>query len=298
MQVILAGGSGFLGRALQRSLEHDGHHVRILTRRPRHPHHIAWQPDGTVGTWAEALSRTDVLVNLAGANLAGGRWTAVRRRLLRDSRLLATRSLVRALHAASPRPRAFLSASAVGYYGDTGDARVTESSPPGSGFLASLCVEWEREAADAAALTRVVRMRSGVVLHPSGGALRTMLLPFRLGLGGRLGSGRQYFSWIHLEDWIALVRWLADTEQASGAFNLTAPHPVSNAEFTRALARTLRRPAVLALPALALRAAFGDLASTLLTGQRVVPDRALSMGFRFRFPDIDSALQDLLRRSP
>jgi uncharacterized protein (TIGR01777 family) len=221
--------------------------------------------------------------------------------------VLPARSLARALSEVPARPRLLITSTAIGYYGARGDDVVTEDDPPGTDFLAQLCVEWEQAAAAAATgQTRVALVRTGLVLHPEGGALGPMLLPFRLGLGGPLGSGRQYWSWIHLADWVNLVVWLATgTAPAAGAtntapprvslWNATAPNPVTNAAFSRALGRALRRPAFLRAPAFALRLLLGEFAQFLVTGARVIPDRALRAGFRFRFTDLDEALDDLLR---
>lgn len=292
MQIVLAGGTGFLGRALDQRLRQAGHQVTLLTRRPR-PRagdQIAWTPDGTAGSWARTIDGADALVNLSGEGIADARWTAARKAALRDSRLLSTRSLVTAIHAAATPPSVLVSASGIGYYGDRGDQLVTEATAPGDDFLARLCVAWEREAEQASTRTRVALLRSGLVLHASGGALARMLLPFRLGVGGRLGSGRQYLPWIHLTDWLRVVEWIISTPGARGAFNATSPQPATNREFTRALAAALRRPAIIPVPAVALRIALGELADTLLTGQRAVPARAQELGFDFEFPTIDSAL--------
>ena len=296
MRVLLAGGSGFLGRALQSTLRAHGHSVAVLTRTPRPgaTDQIAWKPDGTAGAWAQSLEGADALVNLAGEGIADRRWSVARKQALRSSRILSTRSLVAALRQVSRPPAVFTSGSAVGYYGPRGDELLTEASPPGTDFLATLCVDWEREAEPAAALTRVAIVRSGLVLHPEGGALRSMLPPFRFGIGGRLGSGDQYMPWIHRADWVALVEWIITTDVSHGAFNGTAPPPVTNAEFSRALGRALRRPAIFPVPGFALRAMVGELADSLLTGQRAVPARAEALGFRFGFPSLDEALRDLL----
>lgn len=300
MQIVIAGGSGFLGRALRRRLQRDGHNVRVLTRSPQAAEDIAWLPTGNgkpvqAGTWMDALDGTDAVVNLAGEGIADRRWTDERKRTLRTSRLLPTRSLVAAIRSATRPPAVFVSASAVGYYGPHASELVTESTPPGSDFLATLCVEWEHEAQQASGTSRVVRIRSGLVLHPDGGALRKMLLPFRLGIGGAFGSGTQYLPWIHLEDWIELVLWTLTHGNADGSFNATAPVPVTNAEFTRALGRALRRPTIMRVPAAALRLVLGEIAESLLTGQRAIPARAEAMGFQFRFREIEPALLDLLR---
>ena len=297
MQVIVAGGTGFLGQALIQRLRGAGHTVAVLTRRatPGATDQIAWQPDGTAGEWKRALDRADAIVNLAGEGIADSRWSEARKQALRTSRILPTRSLVSAMRTVAHRPPVFVSASGIGYYGDRRTEVVTEHTPAGSDFLAGLCVEWEAEALQASDLARVATLRSGLVLHPSGGALGRMLLPFRIGVGGRLGSGTQYLSWIHRDDWTRLVEWILATPAAQGAFNVTSPQPVTNAEFTRALGRALHRPTLLTVPAAALRLAFGELADTLLTGQRAVPERAEQLGFRFQYAGMDDALQQLLR---
>jgi uncharacterized protein (TIGR01777 family) len=296
MKVVVPGGSGFLGGALAHALRRDGHSVVVLTRRATdHATEVEWRPDGSVGPWAQTLDGADVVINLAGANLAGRRWTTARKKLLRDSRVLPSRSLANAIRQARRKPHVLVSASGVGYYGDRGNEIVTEDTSAGHDFLAQLCVEWEREVLNVADLTRVVLLRNGVVLHPSGGALAKMLLPFRMGIGGKLGSGQQYFPWIHLDDWLALVMHLIQTEAARGASNATAPTPATNEQFTRALGQTLGRPTIMAVPAVALRIALGELADTLLTGQRAIPARALQTGFVFRFREIGEALRDLLR---
>jgi uncharacterized protein len=269
--------------------------VRLLTRRATRPDRdIEWQPDGAAGRWARALEGADSIINLAGAGVADERWTTARKALLRSSRLLSTRSLVAALQTIDTPPPILLSASGVGYYGDRGATLVTEDTPPGGDFLADLCVAWEEEALQAAPRTRVVTLRTGIVLHPSGGALAKLLLPFRLGVGGTLGSGEQYFPWIHLTDWIDLVVFAMERTETRGALNLTAPNPVTNRELTRALGRALGRPTILPVPGFGLRAVLGEFAETLLTGQRAVPQRAEHLGFTFRFRDLDAALRDLL----
>ena len=297
MTIVLAGGTGFLGTALQSRLRRDGHTVRLLTRRasPGREDVVEWRPDGTVGEWGRMLEGTDAVVNLSGAGIADARWTNARKEILRSSRILSTRSLVSAVRQCAQRPAVFVNASGVGYYGDRGAELVTEATPPGTDFLAQLCVEWEAEAAAAADVTRVAVLRNGLVMHPSGGALAKMLLPFRLGLGGPLGSGAQYLPWIHLDDWLSLVVTIITRADASGAFNVTAPNPATNAEFTRALGRAVNRPAIIPVPTFALKTALGELAATLLTGQRAVPQRAVEMGVTFQFRDIDTALRDLVR---
>ncbi len=305
MTIVLAGGSGFLGRALQQALLADGHVVRVLTRRaPSDSTEVQWNPDGSSGPWATTLADADVLINLAGEGIADTRWSAARKQALRVSRILPARSLAAALRDQPPRSRLAITGSAVGYYGARGDEPVTEDTPPGSDFLAELCVEWEREAAAAAsATTRVALVRTGLVLHPAGGALKTMLLPFKLGIGGPLGHGRQFWPWIHRDDWVGLVLWLSrgqwPDEPTAGetrvtAWNATAPTPVTNREFSTVLGRVLHRPAILPAPALALRIVVGEFATFLTTGARVLPARALRAGFRFRYAELEPAFRHLL----
>lgn len=295
MKIVVAGGTGFLGRPLVEALRAQGHDVRVLTRRATAGGEIGWAPDGGVGAWVASLEGTEAVVNLAGTSIAGGRWTAERKREIVDSRLLATRSLVAAAGSLASPPRVLVSASAVGYYGDRGAEELTESAAPATGFLGTLARDWEDAARPVIVHgTRLVVVRTGLVLADDGGALAEMRLPFRLGLGGTLGSGRQYMSWIHRDDWVRLVQWLIGESAAQGPFNATAPSPVTNAEFTRALGRVLHRPAILPVPGFALRVLFGELAGPLLLqGQRVVPARAMSMGFQFHYADLDGALASI-----
>jgi hypothetical protein len=295
--VVLAGGSGFLGRKLAARLEHDRHRVVTLTRRPRKGHEtdVAWQPDGSAGSLAGHLDGVDAVVNLAGEGVADRRWTADRKTVLRNSRLLATRTLVRAMAICQTAPRVFVSGSGIGYYGPHGDKPVTERTPPGTDFLARLCVEWEQEARVAEGpSTRIAIVRTGLVLDAKGGALPRMLLPFRMGLGAAIGSGRQFMPWIHVGDWVAMVLWLIESDRGAGAFNAAAPQPVTNRDFTRALARVLHRPAVLQAPEFVMKLAMGEMASLLLTGQRVLPAHAEELGFRFGFRALEPALEDIL----
>jgi len=300
MRIVIAGGSGFLGTALAQSLAAAGHRVQILSRRPAaaaQPERVTWTPDGTAnGLWTSPCSGADVIVNLAGESIAAGRWTPRRKMQLRDSRILATRSLARFIAESEQPPAVFVSASAIGIYGDRGSDTLTESARPGRGFLAELGTAWEQEAlAVQGDRTRVVLLRTGIVLDPREGALAKMLLPFRLFAGGPFGSGRQFMSWIHRDDWVSLARWAAETPGLRGPLNLTAPNPVTNADFARSLGRALGRPAVLPAPGFALTLALGEMAGPLLLySQRVVPARALEGGFRFAHPDLDKALGDLL----
>ena len=302
MRIVAAGATGFLGMPLVQALASAGHEVVVLTRRPREARgvrQVAWQPDGTAGPWSAALDGADAVVNLAGESLAKGRWTTARKAVLTDSRVLPTRSLAAAIAAARTPPRVLVSSSGTNYYGPHGDEVVTEADAPGTDFLARLATAWEGEARRAEATgTRVVLLRSGPVLERGGGALGSMLLPFQLGLGGPLGSGRQYWSWIHRDDWVRLVTFLLEHASAAGPVNATAPEPVTNAEFTRTLASVLRRPAIFRAPAFALRLALGEMAEPMvLTGARVVPSRARELGFDFRYPTLRPALEAILRLS-
>jgi uncharacterized protein len=275
MHVAIAGGTGFLGRALGRALVGDGHVVIALKR---------GSTDGVDGA--------DAVVNLGGESIAGRRWSAAHKQRILDSRVNTTRLLVDAIAGASRPPRVFVSASAVGYYGPHGDDVVTEETPAGQDFMAAVCVRWESEAMRAAERTRVVCLRTGLVLERDGGALPPMLPPFWFGVGGPVGSGRQYWSWIHRDDWVALARWAIATPAASGAINATAPNPVTNKVFARALGRAMHRPALLPAPAFAVRVILGEMADALvLTGQRVVPARAQRLGFAFTFAQLDDALR-------
>ncbi len=306
MRVVVAGGGGFLGRPLCETCAEDGHEVVVLTRGlpPGESAHeagtgvpgvtrLGWAPDGQIGPWAGTLEGTDAIVNLAGESIGSCRWSAARKRALRDSRVLATRSLVAAVLALRDPPAVFVSASGVNYYGCADQSEKTERSAPGSDFLAALCVEWEEEAARARRPdTRVVLLRTGLALERSGGVLPQLALPFRLFVGATIASGRQEVSWIHRRDWVELVRWAIAARDLDGPLNATAPAPVANRAFSRALARALHRPCWLWMPALPLRLALGEMADTLVVGgQRVVPARALELGFYFRYPEIDQAFR-------
>lgn len=307
MRIVVAGGTGFLGSALVEALAREGHEVVVLSRRaPEAPPpgqvwrarkavtHAGWSADHE-DRWAHVLDGADVLVNLAGESIAARRWTPAQKARLAESRLGTVRALGRALARVAAPPHLLVNASAVGYYGSRDDEVLTEDSPPGRGFLSDLCVQWE-EAARAAAPrgTRVVLLRTGLVLDRGGGALGSMLAPFRLGLGGPLGSGRQYMPWIHRADWTRLVSWLL-VRRDEGPFNLTAPEPVTNEAFTRALAEAVGRPAFLRVPASGLRLALGEMADALLlSGQRAIPARAQALGFGFTYPALPAALRAIL----
>jgi uncharacterized protein (TIGR01777 family) len=297
MRVLIAGGSGFLGRPLTASLLQDQHEVVVLTRGrsasiAAGARGVPWDPNGESGPWAAALDGVEVVVNLAGESIAGKRWTAAQKERIVESRVRATRSLVAAIGGAAAPPSVFVSGSAVGYYGPRGDEPATEETPAGHDFLAHVCQRWEQEAMRAASgHTRVTCVRTGIVLEKDGGALPEMLPPFRFGAGGRVGSGRQYWSWIHRHDWIALVRWVIDTPATSGAINATGPRPVTNALFARALGRAIHRPAFMPVPAFALKLLLGEMAEALLlSGQNALPAKATRGHFQFRYNTVDEAL--------
>ena len=307
MKIVISGGTGFLGSPLAEVYAEEGHDVRVLTRGlpPGEAKHdpgtgvpgvtrVGWRPDGESGPWADAVHDADAVINLAGESIADGRWTPQRKALLRDSRILATKSLAAAINAARIAPRVFISGSAVGYYGPSNDEPKTEDSGAGDDFFAHLCVDWEREARRAEPSgTRIVLPRTGIVLERSGGALAKMITPFKLFAGGRMGSGRQYMSWIHRLDWLEMVRWIVETPQAIGPINATAPHPVTNRHFARALGRALHRPALVPAPGFALKLALGEVANALVTGQRVLPARAQALAFDFRYPEIEQAFRGI-----
>ncbi len=299
MRVAVSAASGLIGSAVVRELAGGGADVvRLVRRPPRSSAEIGWQPDAAAGGLEPAALRgVDAVIHLSGAPVAGRRWTPARKELLRSSRIRSTATLAAAMAAAEPRPGVLLCASAIGYYGDTAHQAVDENAPPGEGFLAGLVRDWEAAADPArAAGLRVASFRSGLVLTPGGGLLGRLLLPFRLGAGARIGSGQQYMSWISVADEVRAIRFLLESPDAAGPYNLTAPVPVTNAEFTRALASAVRRPALLTLPAWALRAVLGEVASELLGSARVLPARLQAAGFTFEHPDIGTALGALLAR--
>ncbi|MEA2489394.1 MAG: uncharacterized protein QOH21_1186 [Acidobacteriota bacterium] len=293
MKIVIAGGTGFIGEPLVQRLVARGHEVSVLSRNPakvRTGRGIAW--DGkTQGGWSDAVASADAVINLAGESIADGRWTGRRKRQLVTSRLDATSALVAAMQRHVTKRRVFISASAIGFYGDRKDELLDEQSPSGFGFLATLTQKWEGAAHAAEAIARVVVIRIGIVLAREGGALAKMLLPFRLGAGGPMGSGNQWMSWVDREDVLRLIEWTLDHESARGVYNATAPEPVRNRDFAKALGRALHRPAVMPAPGVALRLAFGEMAGeALLAGQRVLPQHALAEGFVFESRTLDEAL--------
>src|SRR2546430_3875042 len=301
MKILVTGSSGLVGTALTRALASAGHTVCRLVRPQsaggegaKEGFAVAWNPAseelGGAGVGADAV------VNLAGASIADGRWTAGRKALLRSSRIDTTRALVNALARMNARPNVLVSASAVGIYGDRGDETLTEESKPGTDFLARVAQEWEAEAMKAEVLgIRVVVARFGIILAREGGALLKMMLPFKIGAGGKLGSGRQWMSWVTLEDVVGILRFAIENSSPRGAINVVAPQPVQNFEFTKVLAKTMHRPALFPAPAFALRLALGEMADALLlSSQRVAPQALEKLGYRFLHADLSSALVTIL----
>ncbi|MER6037884.1 MULTISPECIES: TIGR01777 family oxidoreductase [unclassified Streptomyces] len=291
-RIAVAGASGLIGSALVRSLTADGHEVvRLVRRAPRGGDEVRWDPERQQVD-AAGLAGCDAVVNLAGAGIGDRRWTPEYKRLIRDSRVLGTAALAEAVASLDTPPRVYVSGSAMGIYGDTGDRAVDEDAPPGDGFLPSLCVEWEEAAAPVQeAGVRTVFLRTGLVVARGGGAWGRLFPLFKAGLGGRLGSGRQYWSYIALHDEVAAIRHLIDDGTASGPYNLTAPQPLTNREVTEAMGRVLHRPTLFAVPEPVLRAALGEMAGDVLGSQRVLPKRLLESGFTFAFPGIEDAIR-------
>jgi uncharacterized protein (TIGR01777 family) len=296
MRIVVTGGTGVLGRALVERLQAE-HEVIVLTRRPRTAGEVQWSPGSSDRKWIQTVHTAQAVVNLAGESIAGRRWTAARKKKIYDSRITATQAISEAI-ASAPHPLVLVNASAIGFYGDRGDEPITEQSTAGDDFLARLCTAWEAEALKVADRTRVVLLRSGMVLAKDGGALPQLALPFRLFVGGPVGSGQQYLSWIHLDDWVELARWAVVSDTVAGPLNLTAPEPVTNGAFARTLGRALRRPAIMPAPAFALRVLLGEMADAMvLGGQRVLPAKAQSLGFRFGYPRLDAALSAIYGRA-
>lgn len=299
-RIAITGASGFVGQALAATLRSAGCTVlRLVRTTPPDADAVPWDP--ATGELDRAnLGAVDAVVHLAGENVAAGRWTAARKRALADSRGPATAALCRTLASLPQRPSVLVSASATGIYGDRGDELLDEASAPGRGFLAEVAQDWERATEPAAAAgIRVVHLRIGLVLDRDGGALARMLLPFRLGIGGRLGSGRQWMSWITRQDLVRVIRFALANEALRGPVLAVAPHPVTNRDFTRILARVLRRPALLPVPAFALRLLFGELADALLlSSQRALPNRLATAGFQWHEPELEGALRSILAPRP
>lgn len=303
MKILLTGATGFIGARLCEVFSQAGHTLTALSRDPvsakRRVPQLAeafhWSP---LTLPAQALEGCDAVVNLAGESVAG-RWTDAKRKAIRESRVLGTKQLVTAFAQLAQKPKVLISASAIGYYGDRSEELLTEDSAPRTDFLAQVCQEWEREAEQAAQLgVRVVRLRIGIVLGPGGGALQAMLPIFKLGGGGPLGPGRQWWSWVHRDDVVGLIAHALEKSDLSGPVNVTAPQAVRQKEFAQVLGRVLRRPAFMPAPAFALKFVLGEFSNELLSSKRVLPKRAQETGYRFRFAELEPALGDILRRQP
>ncbi|MDD1635956.1 MAG: TIGR01777 family oxidoreductase [Methylococcaceae bacterium] len=300
MKILITGGTGFIGSALTRSLTDQGYEVTVLSRNPDSVEKIC-------GPGIKALNNLNQLkpedtfqaiINLAGAPIFDARWSDARKQIIRDSRIGLTRQLVASMARMAVKPELLISGSAIGYYGDQGDTVLTEQSATHKDFSEQLCTDWENEAKKAEQLgVRVCLIRTGLVLAEGGGLLKRMLLPFRLGLGGRLGDGQQWMSWIHRQDWIAIARLMINDSSMQGAYNATAPNPVTNSEFARTLAHCLNRPALLPVPAWLLKILLGEMSGLVLGSQRVMPERLLALGFKFQYTDLSSALIQVLRRT-
>ena len=294
MRVLVTGSTGLVGVPLQEYLQEQGHTVVQLVRKtPQSPSQIFWSPEQEQINTSQ-LNGFDAVIHLAGDNIAQGRWTAEKKERIRNSRVQATQFLCRALAQCSNPPRHFLSASAIGCYGNRGDEILTEESTLGHGFLEEVAKDWESATQELPTTTRVVFMRFGIILSAHGGALAKMLLPFRMGTGGKVGNGKQYMSWIAITDTIRAISFLLDSEE-SGAFNMVAPHPVTNLEFTKMLGEQLSRPTLLPLPAFAVKTLFGEMGETLLLGSaRVLPQRLQQANFQFLYPDLPAALRQIV----
>lgn len=297
MRVLITGSSGLLGTALSCSFGERGYEIVRLVRRPASPNDISWNPDRGELTLSPD-HQFDVVVHLAGENIGAGRWTAARKVRILASRVDGTKTLVSALTSLQAKPQVLISASAVGYYGDRGDEIMQEENRPGSGFLSEVCQRWEEETKPAKTHgIRTVNLRIGVVLARDGGALAKMLLPFKLGLGGKFGDGRQYMSWVALDDLVAAVHHVVYDDSISGPVNVVAPHPATNAEFTKALGKVLHRPTVFGVPSFALKLLLGEMAGPLLLeSTRVEPSKLLARRFEFKYPELEPALRSVLGR--
>lgn len=297
MKILITGGTGLIGRSLCKKLLNAKHELTVLSRKPESVatkcgHEV--KAMGSLDEWTEDVA-FDAVINLAGEPIIDAPWSEDRQQRLWDSRVGLTEKLVGRIGQAQHKPRVLLSGSAIGFYGDTGDALIDEASAAAADFGAKLCVAWEQAALRAQALNvRVCLLRTGLVLHPTGGILGRMLLPFKLGLGARIGNGQQWMSWIHRDDYVDIVLRLLETSDAQGAFNMTAPQPVTNAEFTKALAGSLHRPAFFVAPAWLMKLGLGKRAYLLLGGQRVLPSRVEEMGYEFRYPRLKEALGTLV----
>ncbi|HUU50626.1 MAG TPA: TIGR01777 family oxidoreductase [Nitrospinota bacterium] len=299
--ILITGATGFIGKELCRVLKEKGHEIIILTRNPeKAKERLSGITE--IKKWSalkelppvQTIEKAQAVIHLAGENISG-RWNEDKKRLIRESRILSTQNIVKAMEEARTRPELFISASAIGYYGDRGDEILTEDSTPGKGFLTDICKDWEEEAKKAEKLgLRVVRLRIGIVLGPNGGALKEMLFPFKLGLGGALGNGKQWMAWIHREDLIGIILHILQNKDIKGAVNGTAPEPVQNKVFSKTLGHVLHRPVVFNIPAFALKMLFGEFAEFLLYSERVLPKRIEDFNYQFRYRTLEPALKECL----
>lgn len=308
MRIIITGGSGLIGTELTKKLSQEGHEVVILSRNPENvralpsgAQAVAWDGRTTAG-WGELVEETDVIINLAGESIAGegfipSRWTAERKQRIRQSRINAGKAVVAAVTTANHKPEVVIQSSAIGYYGPQADKIIDEEFPAGNDYLASVCADWE--AASAAVEDQGVRrviIRTGLMITAQGGIFTRLQLPFKLFAGGPMGSGNQYYSWIHMQDGMAAIRFLIGNKQAQGAFNLTAPNPITSREFGRTLGKVMGRPSIMPVPGFAMKIALGEVSMTALEGQRVIPKGLLELGFEFKFPDLEEALLEIVNQ--
>lgn len=304
MHLLITGGTGLIGQRLIDQLLPQGYTITVLSRRslrpPRLPNSVnfaQWDASSAAG-WGHLLEEVDGVVNLAGAGVADSPWTKARKQLIRESRLLAGQAVVEAINAAKNKPRVLLQASAVGYYGSDETATMTETSPPGDDFLANVCQDWENSVKPVEALgVRVVYLRTGVVLDPRGGAFPKLMLPFRMFVGGPLGNGLQWMSWIHHQDQTAIIRFLLENDSLSGPVNLVAPDPLRNADFAKLLGKVMQRPAVAPAPGFIIRTVMGEMSTIVLDGQRVLPEKLSAAGYQFIYPQAEAALRELVNSS-
>jgi hypothetical protein len=296
MNILITGGSGFIGRSLSHELRDSGHSVVITTRRKADSEHkLTWNPPELLSF--DTLSSFDAVINLAGEKIAPSRWTKEQKERILSSRIDTTRALIRSMHNALAKPKVLISASAIGYYGPRGDEDVTEDAPPAFDFLAEVCMKWEKEAYKAEEFgVRVVTVRIGGVLEADGGALPTMAMPFKFFLGGPIGNGKQWFSWIHRDDVIGIIKYALENASITGPINATAPNPVTNKDFSTALGKALHRPSFFSVPGFMVKLTLGELGAVLLTGQRVLPEKALSAGYTFKYEKVDEALKAIYGR--
>jgi uncharacterized protein (TIGR01777 family) len=295
MKILISGASGLVGSALVSQLKSEHRILSLVRNEPRNENEVQWNPEKEIKE-IEKLEGVETVIHLAGENVGDGRWTEEKKRRIRDSRVIGTKVLCDGLLKLTQPPKTFICASAIGYYGNRGDEILTEESKSGEDFLGKTCVEWE-EASNVLKEKniRVVHARFGIILSKNGGALGKMLMPFKLGIGGKLGDGKQYFSWIAIDDVISAIEFLISNESISGAVNLTSPNPVTNAQFTATLGKTLSRPTFFTVPRFALKLAFGEMADVaLLASQRVMPKRLQDAGFKFKFPELEAALRHIV----